>query len=153
MHHSDELSCDFLLKRIAKGKLALMNALPDWTGVAKEENLAWKAKIISSSFDGPEGILALALGSFSAKYANIPEPRAAINSEICLDLVSMQHTFEIMTDYRRFIAIAAPGEPQPPNAHGVSLLINSGDSLAHPFSQVEWITVENFNFGDGFEAI
>lgn len=100
-----------------------MCAPPDWTGKSKEKNLAWAAEIYSRSPQTIQKILETTLNSFKAKYANTPEPQQLfkINSEICLDLVSMQHQLAIMTRYRRYVVIRAPGEVQPSYTPGVSL--------------------------------
>lgn len=115
--------CSYLPKAVTKGRLSLMHAPPDWTGNSKEKNLAWADELYSRSPQTIQEILEATFNSFKAKYANIPEPQqlSKINSEICLDLVSMQHQLAIMTRYRRYVVIRAPGEVQPSYAPGVSL--------------------------------
>jgi len=109
-----EFSHEFILKAIATGEVALIQAPPEkaTTHSANDNRQIWMRQYLSLTPFTAKCALEIGVGAFHSKYANVAasEWPQTMETEIIMDLSSMQRQPAIMKDYRRYVVFTSERE-------------------------------------------
>lgn len=122
-----QFSHEFILKAIAAGEVALIYAPPEkaTTHSADDNRQIWMRQHLSLTPFSAKRALEIGLEAFHSKYANVPESEwsQTMETEILMDLSSMQRQPAIMKDYRRYVVFISEREARAnPTVGGVQYL-------------------------------